>query len=286
MSSTISLSSSLSQNLASLKSTESLMNSTEYRLTTGKKVNSALDDPIAYFTSSAHLDRASDFQMLKDGMSESIQTIKAASDGITAIKDLITDGKALLQSALTAENQADMDGYITQYNEVLGQIDDLAADSGYGDVNLLGGATQELEVVFNETGDSMITMVGVDASTTGLALTNASAAAFYSGTDLLGTFAVTSTGINALIDELDAAKTTLRANSKTFSTQMSIVEARNDFTSNMITTLEDGSANLINADTTKEGVNLTTLQTQQALAIKSLSIANSASQSVLTLLGG
>ncbi|MDP1993334.1 MAG: flagellin [Syntrophales bacterium] len=283
MNTTISLSSSLSQNLASLKSTESLMNKTEYKLATGKKVNSALDDPIAYFTSSAHLDRASDLQTLKDGMSESIQTIKAANEGIESIKDLMSDGKALLQSALSADTQTDMEGYISQYNEVLDQIDDLSEDSGYGGVNLLGGTTQQLEVVFDEDGESKITLTGFDASTTGLSLTNAASASFYTGTDLAGDFAVTTSGINALITELDDAKNTLRTKAKTFSTQLSVVEARNDFTSNMITTLEDGSANLVNADTTKEGVNLTTLQTKQQLAISSLSIANSASQAVLSL---
>ncbi|MDA8126739.1 MAG: flagellin, partial [Deltaproteobacteria bacterium] len=58
---------------------------------------------------------------------------------------------------------------------------------------------------------------------------------------------------------------------------------RQDFTSSMITTLKDGSANLVNCDTTEEGVNLTTLQTQQSLAINSLSIANQSAQSVLSL---
>jgi len=285
MNTTVSLSASMSQNLASLKSTESLMSKTEYKLTTGKKVNSALDDPIAYFTSSAHLDRASDLQTLKDGMGEAIQTIKAANAGIESIKDLISDGKALLQSALTSETQSDMTAYISQYNEILDQIDDLSDDSGYGDVNLLGGTTQQLDVVFDEKGDSKITLTGFDGSTTGLSLTDAAAAAFYTGTDLAGDFAVTSAGINALITELDDAKDTLRSKAKTFSTQLSVVDARNDFTSNIITTLEDGSANLVNADTTKEGVNLTTLQTRQQLAISSLSIANSASQAVLSLFG-
>ena len=283
MSTTITLSSSLSQNLASLKSTESLMSKTEYKLTTGKKVNSALDDPIAYFTSASHLDRASDLQALKDDMSESIQTIEAANNGIESIKDLISDGKALLQSALSAKTEADMESYISQYNEIRSQIDDMADDSGYGDVNLLGGSTQTLEVVFDEEGESKITLTGFDASTTGLSLAAAASADFYTGTDLAGDFAVTASGINALVDELDAAKTTLRTKAKTFSTQLSVVEARNDFTSNMITTLQDGSANLINADTTKEGINLTTLQTQQQLAITSLGIANSSSQAVLSL---
>jgi len=281
--SSISLSSSLSQNLSSLKATQTLMDETEYKLTTGKKVNSALDDPIAYFTSEAHLDRASDLQTLKDDMSESIQTLEAADDGITGIKELISDAKAILQSALTAETDGDMEDYISQYNAIMDDIDDLAEDSGYGDVNLLGGSTQTLDVVFDEDGESKITLTGFDASTTGLSLTDASSGAFYTGTTTGGDFAVTKTGINALITELDTAKDTLRAKSKTLSTQLSVIETRSDFTDNLITTLEDGSANLVNADTTKEGVNLTTLQTQQSLAINSLSIANSASQAVLSL---
>ena len=285
MSTGISLTSSLSQNLASLKSTQSLMNATEYKLTTGKKINSALDDPLAFFTSEGHLDRASDLQTLKDDMSESIQTIEAADEGITAIKDLIADAKAILQSAMTAETDSDMASYISQYNEIMTDIDDLSEDSGYGDVNLLGGTTQTLEVVFDEDGESKITLTGFDASTTGLSLTDAASGAFYSGTTAGGDFAVTKSGINALITELDTAKDTLRSKSKTLSTQLSIIETRNDFTSNLITTLKDGSANLVNADTTEEGVNLTTLQTQQQLAISSLSIANSASQAVLSLFG-
>jgi flagellin-like hook-associated protein FlgL len=281
--SSISLSSSLSQNLSSLKATQTLMDETEYKLTTGKKVNSALDDPIAYFTSEAHLDRASDLQTLKDDMSESIQTLEAADDGITSIKDLISDAKSILQQCLTAETDGDMEDYISQYNAIMDDIDDLAEDSGYGDVNLLGGTSQTLDVVFDEDGDSKITLTGFDASTTGLSLTDAPSGAFYSGTTAGGDFAVTKTGINALITELDTAKDTLRAKSKTLSTQLSVIETRSDFTDNLITTLEDGSANLVNADTTKEGVNLTTLQTQQSLAVNSLSIANSASQAVLSL---
>jgi flagellin len=281
--SSVSLSSSLSQNLSSLKATQTMMDETEYKLTTGKKVNSALDDPIAYFTSEAHLDRASDLQTLKDDMSESIQTLEAADDGITGIKELISDAKAILQSALTAETDGDMEDYISQYNAIMDDIDDLAEDSGYGDVNLLGGTTQTLDVVFDEDGESKITLTGFDASTTGLSLTDATSGAFYTGTTAGGDFAVTKTGINALITELDTAKDTLRAKSKTLSTQLSVIETRSDFTDNLITTLEDGSANLVNADTTKEGVNLTTLETQQSLAINSLSIANSASQAVLSL---
>ena len=261
------------------------MDATEYKLTTGKKVNSALDDPIAYFTSQEHLQRSTDLQSRKDEMSEAIQTIKAADNGITGIEDLIASAKSMAQSALSATSESDMTDYITQYNELLSQIDDLAEDSGYSGVNLLGGSSQTLEVNFDEKGDSKITLTGFDSSsgTSGLKISQATAATWYTGTDATDDFAATKTAINAAIDSLDSAKDTLRTKSKSLSNQLSIVTARQDFTTGMITTLGDGSANLINADTTTEGVNLTTLQTQQSLAVKSLSIANSASQAVLSL---
>jgi flagellin len=278
----ISLTSTMSSNLNSLQATQQLMNQTEYRLTTGKKVNSALDDPIAYFKSEEHLQRAGDLQARKDGMSEAIETLNAADEGITAIEELISSAKSLAQSALKADDDTEMDDYISQYNEILDQIDDLAEDSGYGGINLLGGTTQTLEVVFDEDGESKITLTGFDASSSaGLGLSDATAAAWYSGTG--ATFDVTETGINAMIDKLDDAKDTLRTKAKTMSNQLTMITARQDFTTNLITTLKEGSASLVNADTNEESVNLTTLQTQQQLAINSLSIANSASQAVLSL---
>jgi flagellin len=283
--SNISLNSNLSQNLSSLKATQELMSATEYKLTTGKKVNSALDDPISYFTSEAHLNRASDLQTRKDGMSEAIQTIKAADNGITSIEDLITSAKSLAQSALSAADETEMADYVSQYTELLSQIDDVADDSGYGGINLLGGSGQTLEVVFDETGDSKITLTGFDSSSSGtdLDIDTATTATWCSGTKADGDFAATKATINAAITSLDDAKDTLRTKSKTLSNNLSIVTARQDFTTGMIATLTDGSANLVNADTTAEGVNLTTLQTRQSLAVNSLSIANSASQAILSL---
>jgi flagellin len=286
--SNISLNSSISQNLNSLQATQQLMNATEYRLTTGKKVNSALDDPIAFFKSEEHLQRAGDLQTRKDDMSEAIQTINAADDVISAIEDLITSAKSLAQSALSGKDATEMADFVSQYNTLLDQIDDLAGDAGYSGVNLLGGTDQTLDVAFDETGDSKITLTGFDAScgtagVGGLALKDAGEGSDAGDWYVSGTFAVNIDDINDSIDALDAAKNTLRTKSKTLSTQLSIVTARQDFTTNLITTLKAGSASLVNADTNEESVNLTTLQTQQSLAVNSLSIANSAAQAVLSL---
>ena len=99
MSSNITLSAGVRQNLLSLQQTAALMSTTQNRLATGKKVNSALDNPINFFTASALNDRASDLNGLMDAMSNAIQTLRAADDGITAITNLVKSAQALAAQA-------------------------------------------------------------------------------------------------------------------------------------------------------------------------------------------
>lgn len=272
--SSVTLTSSISQNLSSLQATQSLMDDTSYKLTTGKKVNSALDDPINYFLSQEHTQKSSDLSSLKDGMSEGIETLNAASTGIDSITDLIDTAKSLAKSALAADSSSEAAAYVTQYNAVLDDIDAAAEDSGYGSINLLN--SDNLEVTVSDD-NSKITVKGFSAKSSDLGINDA--------TSWWDTTSANATNINAAITELTAAKTTLRANSKTLASQLNIITNRQDFCESMISTLDEGAANLVNADTTEEGVNLTTLQTQQSLGVQSLSIANSAAQAVLNLFG-
>ena len=66
------LTSGIRENLFSLQNTESLMERTQNRLSTGLKVNSALDDPINFFAAQAHRQRAGDLTVLKDAMNHII----------------------------------------------------------------------------------------------------------------------------------------------------------------------------------------------------------------------
>ena len=81
----ISLTASMRSNLLSLQSAQSLMDITQNRLSTGKKVNSAIDNPSSYYTSQSLTNRASDLSALLDSMGQAIQTIKAANEGIESI---------------------------------------------------------------------------------------------------------------------------------------------------------------------------------------------------------
>ena len=86
MGSDVVLSAGVRQNLLSLQSTAQLMSITQNRLATGKKVNSALDNPVNFFTSSGLTSRAKDLSALLDSMENGIKTIEAADNGITSIK--------------------------------------------------------------------------------------------------------------------------------------------------------------------------------------------------------
>ena len=270
----ITLTGGMRANLISLQNTNTLLEATQKRLASGKKVNSALDDPVAYFTAVAHEQRAGDLAGRKDEMSEAVQTVKAADAGIQSINTLIAAARSLATSALSADSTT-ATTLMNQFNTVRTQIDEMAADSGYKGVNLLGGTSVSLTIKFDETGASKLGITGFDGSTTGVSISLASG--WVSGTT------VSASTIETAITALDSAKDKLRTESSKLANNLSIITARQEFTQGMINVLKDGAAGLTNADMNEEGANMLMLQTRQALGTTSLSLASEAAQSVLRL---
>src|ERR1700742_4224781 len=102
--SNISLTASARANLLSLQQTSSLLATTQNRLATGKKVNSALDGATAYFASQGFLNRATDLSRVKDGLSNALQTVKAASNAIDGITRLVQQAQGITTSALQSSD--------------------------------------------------------------------------------------------------------------------------------------------------------------------------------------
>ena len=159
---------------------------------------------------------------------------------------------------------------ISQFNDILTQIDQLANDSSYKGVNLLKG--DKLKVVFNEDRSSYLEIEGKDASSTGLKLASVSAADWE-----------TNEGVEATITSVENAINELRDMATEFGNNYSIVQTRQDFTENLINVLEEGADDLTLADMNEESANMLALQTRQQLGINSLSLASQAAQSVLQL---
>jgi flagellin-like hook-associated protein FlgL len=94
------LSASVRQNLLSLQSTADLLATTQNRLSTGKKVNTALDNPTNYFTAQALDNRASDINNLLDGIGNGVQVLQAANTGITSLQKLVDTAKSIANQVL------------------------------------------------------------------------------------------------------------------------------------------------------------------------------------------
>lgn len=272
MSSEVQLTGAMRANLLSLQETSKLIMRTQERLATGKKINSALDDPSRYFSAQGHVSRANDLDRLKAAMGESIQTIRAADHGITAVIALIEQARGLADSARTSTAKAAL---AQQFNELVAQMKDLVADAGYKGINLLNA--QNLVTQFE--GNHSLTTTGLntlDSNYVG-GLNNATAANggynnFATEQDIANAIA----DINTVLANFRAAGATLAAN-------LSVITTRQDFTANLIATLKTGAANLTEADANEEGANMLMLQTRQQLGTASLQMASQAAQSILRL---
>ncbi|OGU14018.1 MAG: flagellin [Geobacteraceae bacterium GWC2_53_11] len=272
----ISLTTGMRNNLLALQKTSAQLTTTQDRLSTGKKVNSALDNPTNFFAAQSHMARASDLNDRKDGMTEAIQTVKAADAGISAITALINSAKGLASAAAGTSNTTNQEAYYNQYTAIQEQITTLASDSGYRGTNLLTGGS--LTVQFSETTDvATLSIAGTDTSATGLNL-DATAGNSWSAAAGVGVQSATSD-----LAIMESALNTLRTTSTSLASNLSVVTARQDFTNNLIATLQTGADNLTLADMNNEGANMLMLQTRQSLGTTALSLSSQAAQSVLRL---
>ncbi len=393
------LSGAIRSNLLSMQNTQKMLSETNLRLSTGLKVNSAIDNPTAYFTAQGLNNRASDLNTLLDSMGQSIQTLKAADQGITSIQKLVESLKATANQALetkisattltgkastgvvgtgttasgatntltdtsrgftsgetitltvgektfdyaitassdikalvdaintdaggdltgegvtasiedgqlhleaasgravavttdsadntalskllgtktSSSNGVNRDKYEKDFNNLRDQIKQLADDASYKGVNLLKGDL--LSVFFNEDQSSKMDIQGVDLTPDGLLNI-----ATVGSTDGNHEFE-SDTNINDLINGLNSTTDVLRQQASTFGGNLGVVEIRQDFTKNLVDTLQTGASNLTLADTNEEGAKLLALQTRQQLGTTALSLANQAEQGVLRLFG-
>jgi len=266
----ISLNGGLRAGLSNLQLVSMLQSRTTQRLATGLAVNSATDDPAAFFAAQAHRSRANDLSARKDEMSEAIQTVSAASNGVKGITALIEQAKGLVSSARSAST-ADRASLATQFGDLLTQIDQLASDSGYKGINFL--ASGSLTVNFNEDGSSNLTITGFDGSSSGLGIGAAT-----------GSWAADS-DLDAASADLAAATTTLRTQTTSLAANNGVIAARQSFVSDTINNETTGADNLTLADPNQEAANMLALQTRQQLGIQALSLSSQANQSILRLFG-
>ncbi|MGH9809329.1 MAG: flagellin, partial [Terriglobia bacterium] len=203
------------------------------------------------------------FTTTSDTASQSIGAITVGSGG-TATFPTVSSPVA------DATSQAARAGLVSSYNLVIAQINTTAQDASFNGINLLNG--DDLKVTFNETGSSSLTIKGVNFNSTNLGLNKLNGAQFQDNTQ-----------IDTVISAADTGLSTLRTQASKFGSNLTTVQTRQDFTKNLINTLQTGADNLVLADSNEEGANMLALQTRQQLSTTALSLSAQSDQAVLRL---
>jgi flagellin len=165
-------------------------------------------------------------------------------------------------------------GLADQFRELRDQLDKLADDASFNGINLLRG--DNLQITFNETGTSELNIRSKDGE-------SINSGTLKIETNMQAADLDSDTAIDGFLGEVKEAINTVRSQSSAFGSSLSIVQNRQDFSKNMINTLQTGAANLTLADSNEEAANLLALQTRQQLSSTALSMASQADQAVLRL---
>jgi flagellin len=300
------LSAAVRQNLLSLQSTAQLLSTTQNRLATGNKVNSALDNPTNFFTASGLNNRASDINNLLDSIGNGVQVLQAANTGITSLQKLVDTAKSIANQVLQAPT-----GYTTKSSTTSS-----ALPAGSTSANLVDGVaikSGETIAIAATTGVPAfsITLTGSES----LAQLNTSLASSNLTASLNSTNQLVITTTNDAASSTIGAVTLTAAGTATFSvaaapvadpvsqaTRASLVGQYNNIITQITTTSQDSSfngINLLNGDnlkltfdeTAKSTLNITGVTYNAGgLGLASLTVGtdfldNSSANAALTVLG-
>ena len=244
----ISLTPSTRANLLVLQKNTALIDRTSQRLATGKRVNRPTDNVRAFFLAKSLTDRAGDLLTVKDTIGQGLSTVGGALDGIDSITRIVEQLKATANDAVdqTAASRAEQ---AARFDELRAQLDGIAADVNFDGVKLLAGLPDNLAVTFDADTGSSLTITGVASDSASLGI--AAAATF-------NNFA-TDADIQAAIDALGNAVTTLRTTATGLGSNASVLNTRLDFTQDLANTLEAGAGQLTGADLNQEAANILVL---------------------------
>ena len=243
------LTASVRQNLLSLQSTADLLSTTQNRLATGNKVNSALDNPTNYFTAQGLNNRASDINNLLDSIGNGVQVLQAANTGITSLQKLVDTAKSIANqvlqapagyttkstvssTALTGTAGGLVDGTVLKATDVLA----IAASAGHAAFTFTFTATTSLADLNTALAASNMSASLDSANKLVITTTNDTASSTIGAVTFTHTGTATF-GTTGSAPAADAASLTIRAG---------LVKQYNDIVTQITTTSQDASFNGIN----------------------------------------
>ncbi len=320
----VSLTQGLRSSVNSLSDINAQINVSNTRLSTGKKVNSALDNPTNYFLAKGFSTESDNLKNLLDGQNLALSTLTKATDAFSQITKLTQSIQALVKNAISLVNTdaTNRDNIGGQIKSLYNQIDSIQRDASFNGSNVFNAASTgvafvagtALNVVTNSAATAAaqttvkvaLTDAGINGvagtsifannlvtATTGLTYVATTAGATIVDDNTKGatyaagnfTGAAGDTKLAALLTNVTQSLVNLNTAASATATQATVLQIRQSFTTNSARTNASASDGLVLADLNEEGAALTALQTRQSFAVTSLQLAGQADKAILRLFG-
>jgi flagellin len=261
--------------LSTLRSISSQMSTTQERISSGLKVGSAADNAAYWSIATTMKTESSSLSVVGEALGMGSSLADIASVATQSVIDLV--GQVRDRVVAAGENTNDKAKIQTELKQLFDQITKTVASAAFNGENWLTKTDATTDVLSGVTAGTL-DYITVDLQAGG---SNTSAvAATVTGLDIS---AMDATGIQTSLNTIDTALENLATLGATFGAASSRIDTQKDFISKLTAAIDRGVGSLVDADMNEESTRLKALQTQQQLAVQSLSIANSSSDSILQL---
>jgi flagellin len=270
------------------------LNTAQNQVSSGLAVSSASDDAATWVVSTTMNANIASLTQVGQGLGNAGSILGTAVSGATEIASLVAQIRAAVTS--TQDPATDVAATQAQVDQLIGQINAAVTSSNFNGVNLLNG-TNATGISFLASTANNYTVAGASSTTistgngadltTSATGTNAAMTALFnlvgSGGTGGGLAAITGTTIAAALTTVDTANQAVESAAAQFGAVQSNVQSQQTFVNNLVTTLQAGVGNMVDANMTQESAKLSALQVQQQLGTQALSIANQAPQILIKL---
>ncbi len=256
--------------LQNLNQVNTRLDSVQNRVSTGLKVNSAIDDASSFAIAQGVRGNLKAYEAVSQGLSNGRGVAAVTLAGATAISNLLGDIQKKITEGQNAGNSTEQQAILnSDFRNLITQINTFVTNSSYNGRNLLSAASTSINVIAN-----------VDGST--LTIRSNSAFSVQSanlGAQNLSTTIGAARALSALFDATSVINTVLGnlgADTRTLNFQ-------DDFVSKLVDATNEGLGSIVDADLAKESSRLQALQVQQQLSVTTLNIANGNSRNLINL---
>ena len=253
----------------------SQIGSVQMRLASGKRVNSAADDPAGYTIGKKLEARSKSLSAALNNVGELKNILSVAEGGLQEINNLLVGIKEkAIQAANGSYGSEELNAIVTQVKDSLNEIDDIISETKFNGTSLLNNQfTSKIFQTGADGGDTMTVSLSATIDSADFSLSSITSASF------------NSTNLTATLNSLDSAINRVSGELQVVGSLTSRLDVKESTLMSSITNTDAAASRIMDADVAKEQLNLTKLQILQQTSTIQLAQANSAPQSVLQLFG-